>query len=87
MADQFSFMETSDMLLDGVADHFGRSSGWIFVTRTPRGAPLSLERASATYMDMTYRELLEAIADDFGVCVELHEKEKVVVFKRRGDCR
>jgi hypothetical protein len=80
-------METSDMLLDGFAAHFGKESGWKFVTRTPRDAPLSLERISATYVNMTYEEILGAAATDYGLCVEIHEKEKVVVFKRHGDCR
>jgi hypothetical protein len=87
MAQSFSLLETSDAFLEGIAAHLGEVTGWTFVTRTPLGAPLSLERRTEIYVNMTYEELLEAVADDYGVCAELHEKKRIVVFKPRGSCR
>lgn len=87
MAQSFSLVQTSDALLDGIAAHLDEVTGWTFVTRTPLGAPLSLERRSETYVNMAYEELLEAIAVDYGICVELHERKRIAVFKPRASCR
>lgn len=87
MTQSFSLVQTSDSFLDGLAGHLERVTGWTFVTRTPLGVPLSLEQRSGTYVDMSFEELLEAIADDYGLCVEPHEKSRIAVFKTRGSCR
>jgi hypothetical protein len=83
----FSLVETNDALLDGIANHLEKVTDWTLVTRTPLGAPLTLERRTEIYAHMTYEELLQAIADDYGLCAEIHEKKRIVVFKPRGTCR
>jgi hypothetical protein len=83
LADTFSSFQITDMLLDGIGDHFG-DSGWKFVTTSRSGRPLSTEREMMDWADLTFEELLQNVAEIYGVCVETSEEEKVITFKRCG---